>query len=267
MKLNKLLVTMTAFALGLSACSGSKVKPLELYEVEGECVGFPTEVVNTFLTTYNAGYTLPSIGDETTPWEYYVGAYLYYGYYMQLVTEDNGTIGQDSMEDQYLAILTEAGITVDDSEYDDYGYCVFDANEDLSFNFYTYNGNFGIYASAYLEPSEKFPTNYLQSFLKMLDVSAKVPAPVSENDWFYIASSTTFFAYTVDDGTPGTNAIEDSYKATLAKAGWTIDETSYEDEGYYATKDGIEICFYSYDGEFDMYLYLQEEIPTGSELQ
>ena len=270
MKLNKLLITGTAFVLGLSACNGagSKVKPLSVYEVEGTSIGFPTQVVNDFLAATNASYTIPALGDDTLVWEYSAGPDLYYCCNtLCLATVDNGTPGTDALEDAYCVVLAQANIAVDDSQYDLSGYCVLDENDEVLFNFYSYDGYFILNAYVYGEPSEEFPTDYLNSFLKLLKVKANVPAPVSENDWFYIASNVTFYAYTVDNGTPGTNAIEDSYKATLANAGWEIDDTYYEDEGYYATKGELEICFYSYDGYFEIYIYLQVEATDNSEIK
>ncbi len=264
MKLNKLLLTTSVFILGLSACNNAskKVEPLVVYEAYGTATGFPTEIVNTFKETYGFDCDIPSIGSETAEWEYEVGPDLLYCYNaLYLKTEDNGTPGTDALEDAYLATLTEKGITVDDTYYDDYGYMVYDENDTVLLEFYSYNSKFCLYAFAYTEETESFPTDYLNRFLALLEVKERnIPAPQNAEGtkWHYVASSIAFTAWVDDDGTPGTDAIEDSYKLALEKAGWTIDDSDYEYAGYYATKDVLEICFYSWEGYFNIDIYLQD---------
>ncbi len=71
---------------------------------------------------------------------------------------------------------------------------------------------------------------------------------------------TCFYVYSVDNGTPGSNSLEDAYKALLEGASWvnTNDsEYTYEEYGYfYADASAkIEVQFYSYDGYFQLWVY------------
>ncbi len=71
--------------------------------------------------------------------------------------------------------------------------------------------------------------------------------------------------YALDSGTPGTDSYEDEMVTALSKIGWTIDDTYYEEEGYYADDPTgqVEMFFFSYDGEFYCYIYLQEGFVGG----
>ena len=71
---------------------------------------------------------------------------------------------------------------------------------------------------------------------------------------------TNFYVYAVDNGTPGVNSLEDTYKVLIEGASWvnTNDaEYTYEDYGYfYADASAkIEVQFYSYDGYFKLWVY------------
>lgn len=71
---------------------------------------------------------------------------------------------------------------------------------------------------------------------------------------------TCFYVYSVDNGTPGSNSLEDAYKALLEGASWvnTNDsEYTYEEYGYfYADASAkIEVQFYSCDGYFQLWVY------------
>ena len=71
---------------------------------------------------------------------------------------------------------------------------------------------------------------------------------------------TCFYVYSVDNGTAGSNSLEDAYKALLEGASWvnTNDsEYTYEEYGYfYADASAkIEVQFYSYDGYFQLWVY------------
>lgn len=71
---------------------------------------------------------------------------------------------------------------------------------------------------------------------------------------------TNFYVYAVDNGTPGVNSMEDTYKALLEGASWvnTNDsEYTYEDYGYFYADSSakIEMQFYSYEGYFQLWLY------------
>ena len=65
-----------------------------------------------------------------------------------------------------------------------------------------------------------------------------------------------FAVQAFDDGTPGTDAIEDTYLAKFG-AGWTIDSSDYDNSGYFATDSGnnVKVQFYSYQGFFCCYIY------------
>ena len=124
-----------------------------------------------------------------------------------------------------------------------------------------------------------FPTSdleeYLAEFLPGLDSSILV-LPESKNTWtgaqVWMDEAQTvvgFEAECTDTGTPGSNAIEDTYKAALEKtSGWTVDDSSYEEEGYYATyssDESFEILFYSYSSKFYWDIYPSDGGGSGGQ--
>jgi len=66
---------------------------------------------------------------------------------LSILAIDNGTIGTDSLEDTYKTTVTNAGYTVDNSQYEDYGYIATSADQKVSLNFYTDSGVFYLYIS------------------------------------------------------------------------------------------------------------------------
>ena len=297
MKLNKLLVLAASFMIGLSACDGpkkyndesnesnkdsevtssetestsSEESELEPFVIEGTSTGFPTEVVEAFLSFYGATYEIPAIASEQT-WGYeaYVSGLTPT---LMLYTEDNGAIGEDALEDSYKALLEEAGVTVDDTLYDYVGYVVYDDEDNMLYCFFTFDGEFDLIAFGPDLPEKQydsFPIEVLDEYLEMISVEASIPSPTSNSYWTAGIGEDDnvgyyFYAQTEDEGAPyidddnnyheGVNAIEDAYVATLTAAGWEIDDDYYEDDGYYADLNGIEINFYSWDGFFLIYIY------------
>ena len=297
MKLNKLLVLAAAFVLGLSACNGpqngkdddeskaesesSEVAPSESesesesedegytpYSDSGTTEGFPTEAVETFINNYGLAYEIPAVANDQT-WGY-EASFSMGTPQLVLWTEDTGEPGVDAIEDEFKTLLEEAGLEVDDSLYDYYGYIVWNENDEMDIVFYTYNYEFDLYIYGPTKTYDLFPSDMLNDYLASLGSEVEVPAPVSENVWVaYVVEDDTdsyFYAGTDDEGAPyidddddfheGVNAIEDAYKATLEAAGWEVDDTYYDDDGYYAYKDDVEICFYSWNGSFSMSVYL-----------
>lgn len=119
----------------------------------------------------------------------------------------------------------------------------------------------------YIE-SETFPSEAIVSYLAEYEVSVEVPAAVSQDKWYYGLGEDEegeyLVIFTEDLGTPGTDSIEDSYLTTLKAANWIIDDSYYDDNGYYAGKDGVILQFYSYDEEFVLFVFLgeMEQGPT-----
>lgn len=117
-----------------------------------------------------------------------------------------------------------------------------------------------------------FPAAALQSFLTSEGYTTTVPSPVSSGDWDYTTEDDqdfgyTFIAYVEDNGTIGTNSLEDTYKALLLQESWEVDDTYYDTDGYYAWKDGgdVALLFYTYDGEFDLYIFSIDALSGSSQ--
>ena len=303
MKFNKLFILLAALTLGLSACNkggkeegpstpdsgesqpagdesepvgedselmGDESEPEEQDIVwplfgEGTVTGFPSSEIEEFLSYYGDQYEVPAIGAEDVEWSYSI--YVSGGYpAIYLYAVDNGEIGVDSYEDVLLGLLTEAGVTVDDSYYDDSGYVVWGPSNEVQMMFYSINGVFTLYAFSDVQlecfgTAAEMPREVIEKFYAHyfnMEVEGLV-LPESAEDWSfgvdYDIDGYYFYGITADEGELGVDAIEDVYKVALTEAGWEVDDSQYDSDGYYARKDGATILFYSWEGEFDIYLY------------
>ena len=303
MKLNKLLLVSVAFMLGLSACqkapkkddskpdseSQSESIPPEpapvkslFYLDEGESEGFPDEVVEEFLEYYELDFDILPIAEDQD-WEYYVDIDDYATPRLSLYTEDDNSPNEGSpdstgeaIEDDYKALLEEEGIEIYDSNYEDNGYEVYSDDNDLLFYFYSWEGYFAIIAFADEIQTEEVSQEILDYFFSQAAFMEDVefPLPESEELWSYEldldGSSSELEIETTDlnapnNDNPGPNgeAIEDAYKEMLEDAGWTVDDSAYDSDGYYAFTDElpeITLFFYSWNDRFilDIDFYFEE---------
>ena len=228
---------------------------------------FPAEALQTFLTSEGLTTTVPS-PVSTGTWTHEVKEDEQGKFFFAKV-DDAGTVGTNSLEDTYVALLRNTtGWVVDDTDYQEYGY--FADKGDVELQFFTEEGKFNFYAYKYvpngseLLESKEFPAKELQTFLTSEGLTTKVPSPVSQSSWGYSAYEdedlgNCFYAETEDKGTVGTDSIEDTYKAALVKDNWEIDESAYEDDGIYATKGDVELLFFSYLDTFCFYAYAAGE--------
>ena len=235
---------------------------------------FPAEALKSFLTSEGVSVTVPS-PVSSGEWTYKVNEDEEYGNSFSASVEDKGTIGTDSIEDTYTALLQKtSGWIVNDDYYDFYGYLAYKDNVALCY--YTEEGTFYFEAYKYEEEetdyqeSATFPATQLQAFLTGEGLKTTVPSATGGSTWYYASLSDEdgnyFEIKTADSGTLGKDAIEDTYKATLqSTGGWKIDDTYYEEYGYYANKGDVEIQFYSYEEEFIMYVYAGEESGEGGD--
>ena len=111
------------------------------------------------------------------------------------------------------------------------------------------------------EFSDSWPGTNIEEFLG--EGAPEVPAAdkVSIKDFKYYLTedddgNDIFAIQAYDSGTPGVDAIEDTYKAKFG-AGWTIDSSKYDEEGYIVTdaNNKVKVQFYSYQGFFSCYIY------------
>lgn len=237
-----------------------------------ESAEFPAAALQSFLTTLGLEETIPAPTGATGSWFYASGTDQDVGMLFEVYTADAGTPGTNAMEDTYKVQLENAGWEIDDSNYDLAGYYADKGETEILF--YTYEGEFvmDVYAanasgSVDYTESATFPAQALQSFLTSEGLTTSVPAATSSASWKYASQTDEegnyFTIITEDAGTPGTNAIEDTYKATLLAASWEIDDSEYEAYGYYADKGDVEIQFYSDAGEFYMFVYAAEGSSQG----
>lgn len=220
--------------------------------------GFPADVIAYFAYQLEVEISIPSIAITST-WGYKIQQFEENQFELNLITEDP----EVALEVEYKAIFETAGHTVDDSMYAYYGYGVTLPSEDAEIGvwFYSYEGVFHVdvcvmFTESSVEPevSTGFPSDVIASFLTSVGSSAVVPGiDDTTGEWKYASNETRLAISTSDSGTPGSDALEDVYKAVLEEAHWVIDDTAHDSYGYFATHESypeIELSFYTYLGKF-----------------
>ena len=184
-----------------------------------------------------------------------------------VTTDDDTKIGTDAIEDTFKAALEEAGWVIDASDYDYTGYHAISGNVELVF--FTWNNYFRVIL--YTQPERETSTNafdmtYLEEFLEKVGLTENIPEPIAPKEsavWTLAYDGVygvdgnlpAFYATIEDEGNPGEDAIEDTFKAALLEEEWVIDDSNYDWDGYYAYKGDTEIFFYSWEGYFHLTIY------------
>ena len=203
----------------------------------------------------------------------------YYMYGFDVVVVDVYGVNATTCEADYEAVLEAASWTVEYVVDEDNGnfYNAVSASEDLVVQFF-YEPSYealeiwvvGMEPEVNGESDVIFPTSQMNAYVvDVLGVEGvSVPGLSSSvgEIFSYVEyvddpdEGTNFYVYSIDNGTPGDDSLEDAYKALLEGASWvnTNDsEYTYEDYGYfYADASAkIEVQFYSYVGYFQLWVY------------
>ena len=239
---------------------------VEPYFVKGTSNGFPTEVIEAYQEHYDHSRVFyPFLEDQTWTYEAYITEDNFAHLYISI--PDSGTPQVDAYDYQYVLYLTSLSIDSYGWDYEEQGYVVYDYNYwDESFQYYTKNGVFYIHfygPKVRQQTFDTFPKDYVDKYFSMTGAASSIPSPVSKNIWnasiYKIKNKYAFKAWTIDEGAPGVgykskNAIEDSYKKLLINDKWNVDDSDYENNGYYANKGKAEINFWSWDGYFFLWI-------------
>ena len=175
----------------------------------------------------------------------------------------------DGVAASYTELLVEDGTWIMDTTNNAA------VKENVKVEYYSNSGTFYFKAHILdLDPnsSTEFPAEQLQEFLTANSLTDVVPSATSNHRWHYETGEDAnlgnyFYTVTNDEGVSSVDSIEDSYLATLATTGWTIDSAQYSQEGYYATKYDVKMNFYTADGHFALYVYEYDnpERPIGDQ--
>ena len=236
---------------------------------EGD-VGFPRNEVDNFLSTNSMTDSfVPTIADDQA-WDFKI-----YSYFpiMKLWTKEstNGTL----YEDQYFHILVDAGVTSSEKYYNTIGYSVLDSNNMPTVTYKSVPGYFVIYISATAYPvtptaDGAFPMDQLDEYFDLMNIEnvPSFPRLSLDTGWeyqnfFYVdknIQSWRLFIKHEDLNSPNSSniiddSLEDIYKELLIADGWEINELYYASYGYYATKEWVEIQFFSWDDAFRIWVY------------
>ena len=118
-----------------------------------------------------------------------------------------------------------------------------------------------------LYTTSQWPEAAISYVLEGLNVT--VPGFVSETDFSYMLIEDEDGLYIAISTEVATIASEDVYSDALRDAFWVIDETYYEEYGFFATdaESKVNIQYFWYEGEFVWYIYpaLVDENPSEPE--
>lgn len=107
--------------------------------------------------------------------------------------------------------------------------------------------------------SDSFPTSVVNAYRSEWGIVPTITG-ITGDSWAYIRLYDEGYYMCLesyDEGTPGVDSMEGDYCTILENAGWDIDDTDYEDYGYFATygtDETVELQFFSYDGVFDLFI-------------
>lgn len=190
------------------------------------------------------------------------------------VSADLSTSYKDGAKEDGLLV----GFDIDWNTFEYYEY-LYDWEENFVVSMsssFEENANSG-YFSITISKSEKtydtlesaFPTGAIATFLG--DVTTEVPSfAIAEGNTYKVTNEeadelfgtpASLSIYAIDNGVVGTDSLEDIYKTTLTNAGYTVDDSQYEDYGYIATSadNKVGLTFYTESGVFYLYISLVTE--------
>lgn len=226
---------------------------------------WPSEQIDTLL---GATYNIPSFGVN--------GDYTYYTYHGVLFI--SGEVDSDITE-AYEAQANENGLltgsNIDFTTFE-YYYYIYNWEENFTID-YAYSQDDSSFTICILpaQPTydsldDTFPSDKIVSLLG--EGKTEVPSfDCNEGSNYKVTmieadpenGITAFLMIkAIDNGTIGTDSIEDKYLTILETAGWTVDTSDYENSGYIATTENNDVCltFYTENGVF--YLYVEDASST-----
>ncbi|HNX16130.1 MAG TPA: hypothetical protein PKO28_01960 [Bacilli bacterium] len=203
----------------------------------------------------------------------------YYLFGLDVLIIDAYGVDAATCEASYKTVLETASWTVEfveDAENGDF-YNAVAPSEDLTIQFF-YDSTFealeiyivGLEPEVDGEENVLFPSAqmaaYINDVLAITDVTVPSLSDSLGAIFSYIEyvddpdNGTSFYVYAVDNGTVGSNSLEDVYKGLLEGASWvnTNDaEYTYADYGYFYSDPSskIEVQFYTYEGYFQLWVY------------
>lgn len=205
-----------------------------------ELAAWPTEQIAEVLAKYNQNFTLPSFDGASS--------YVFNDYsdesnsmiYVEIiatgVTETAITSYQSRLTDAHWITYATILSSINTDTYETY----YAMDETKTYVIeYLYDDSesaFYIYISGYDQvPLEAWPTDAIATV-------TNIDLPVFEADYYLVEQDSYFYiaAYnqTIDS--------ENTYKALLEAAGWEIDDSNYETDGYYALDPTGELGIYFY---------------------
>ena len=181
----------------------------------------------------------------------------------------------ETSETTYAATLVAAGYEADPI-YASYGMNLY-ANADGYNIIFMYSDGVFMIMAYYQEPEVEdgyttFPSGMLASFVKdVLDVD-NFSIPSYTADTYYFEAYETegeCEIYSYYETQAEANAVEDAYVTALQNAGWTIDDTYYDEDGYYAYRAAgdIMLCFFAWYDETGPYfvIYVSADSNAAAE--
>lgn len=229
---------------------------------------FPTTPINAFLEDFEiTDYVIPAIADDQA-WSHV--RYTYFPIIKLWTLEStSGTL----YEDQYLSLMEAAEVTVSNKYYETVGYAVLGTNDLPKVVFKSLGDYFVLYICApefdAIDTSDGgYPFAQLDEYMDLMNVENVPPFPLLDLDepgWKYqnhfytdVKTWRLFTSYpdpnSPDHSTTSGPALEVLYKDLLQEHGWIIDESLYDSKGYFATKEWVEIQFFSWYDTFRVWV-------------
>ena len=232
-------------------------------------VGFPVTEITAFCEANQiTDLVIPEIANNQA-WS--CKSYTYFPILKIWTLETTGGI---AYEDQYCSLYQDAGETVSNAYYDRVGYSILGEYSIPKVVFKTHGDYFIIYINAKAYDLQEtadgcYPYEPLDEYFDMMNVENTPPFPMlelEEHSWQYKNYFYTerkewrLFARYPDPNSPDNSgvtepALEELYKDLLEANGWEVDSSTYDYDGYHATKEWVGIQFFSWQNYLSVWVF------------
>ena len=224
------------FGIGIYASVETKYTPVSAW---------PKEELDHYLNSVDATASVPSFTGGSD-----------FAYRIEKESFDISLSCTDEEFDNFYTALGKEGYCFSS---DGFGYVYYalswDDELEIMIGFGEGELDLSVYAvsPSYLALSETFPETELADFA---GGTTSIPAFAATEYKIYGVDDYGDYAIVArDQGTIGTDAIEDLYKAALETAGWTVDDTDYDSYGYIATSPSGDITVDFYTENYIFYFW------------
>jgi hypothetical protein len=181
-------------------------------------------------------------------------------------------VGKSSVaetETAYTTILTDAGWNIDKTAYDEDGIIAISPDQLIKLTYYYLDGSFLIDVHQNIPVDKEWPASKIAAYLGS-DVTEVLPSFAWTTGYSNMevskeadADGIGYYYVSMEcDSNKDLATTETAYLKTLQDAKWIIDDSQYDQYGYFALspKEQIQISFYCYNNQFNIFINRYKDV-------